>query len=99
MKTVFLYPGSAKFSGTSEFDWASPVVGDAHKFILFLAQQGKMADAHLAKVELERFGFQEIALGDGRPIIAESLNAPNMEVFRKHYEGALTEGSSVIWYP
>lgn len=99
MTTVFLYGGSAKFVGAPAFDWAYPVVGDIHKLILFLAQNDNTADTNLALVELNRFGFSEITLGDGRPIVAESLNTPNMEVFRKHYEGALAEGSSVVWYP
>lgn len=99
MTTVFLYGGSARFSGVAAFDWACPAVGNSHKFILFLAQANDTADNNLAKAELARYGFSEIALGDGRPIVAESLNAPNMDVFRRHYEGAFTEGSSLVWYP
>ncbi|CAJ0816814.1 hypothetical protein LMG19087_02885 [Ralstonia wenshanensis] len=99
MATVYLYGGSAKFSGLNAFEWASPAVGSRHRFILFLAQTNDVADSGLALVELEQYGFSEIALGDGRPIVPESLNAPNMDVFRKHYEGALKEGSSIVWYP
>lgn len=99
IKTVFLYGGSAQFSGVVAFDWAHPAVGNSHKLILFLAQANDTADINLAKAELARYGFSGIALGDGRPIVAESLNAANMEVFRRHYEGAFAEGSSVVWYP
>ncbi|NRR29611.1 hypothetical protein HSX11_05365 [Oxalobacteraceae bacterium] len=99
MITVFLYGGSARFSANTAFDWECPVVGDSHKLILFLAQTGNKPDFRSACVELERYGFFDITLKDGRPILAESLNTPGMEVFRKHYEGAFEEGSSVVWYP
>jgi hypothetical protein len=99
MKTVILYLGSARFAGTASFDWASPSVGKTHRFILFLAQNNSVPDHDAAKREVELFGFSEIDLGEGRNIDVESLNDPNMAAFRRHYEGALTEGSSLVWYP
>ena len=99
MKTVILYPGSARFSGTASFDWASPTIGSAHRFILFLAQSDSEPDYDVAKREVESFGFSEIDLSEGRKIDVESLNDPNMAAFRRHYEGAFTEGSSLVWYP
>jgi hypothetical protein len=99
LKTVILYPGSARFVGTTSFDWASPTVGSIHRFILFLAQSDCVPDHDVATREVESFGFSEIALGEGRNIDVESLNDPNMTAFRRHYEGAFSEGSSLVWYP
>lgn len=99
MKTVILYPGSARFAGAASFDWASPTLGSTHRFILFLAQSDSAPDHDLAKREVESFGFSEIDLGGGRKIDVESLNDPSMAAFRRHYEGAFTEGSSLVWYP
>lgn len=99
MKTVILYPGSARFAGAVRFDWASPTLGSTHRFILFLAQSESTPDHELAKREVESFGFSEIDLGEGRRIAVESLNEPSMAAFRRYYEGAFTEGSSLVWYP
>jgi hypothetical protein len=40
-----------------------------------------------------------LELMEGRPILAEVLNNPQMQAFQKHYEGAFAEGSSLVWYP
>jgi hypothetical protein len=68
-------------------------------FILFLAQSDSVQDYDGAKREVESFGFSEVDLGEGRKIDVESLNDPNMAAFRWHYEGAFTEGRSLVWYP
>lgn len=99
MTTVILYPGSARFSGAASFEWDSPTVGSTHRFILFLAQNDSVANRNVAERELESFGFCDIALGEGREVDVDSLDAPNMAAFRRHYEGAFVEGSSLIWYP
>lgn len=99
MKTVILYPGSARFAGSASFDWASPRLGSTHRFILFLAQDGSVPDHDAAKGEVESFGFSDVALGEGRRVDVETLNDPNMAAFRRHYEGAFAEGSSLVWYP
>ena len=99
MKTVMLYPGSARFTGARSFEWDSPALGSTHRFILFFAQDDDVPDHDVAKRELESFGFADIELGEGRQVDVESLNDPKMASFRKHYEGAFTEGSSLVWYP
>lgn len=99
MTTVFLYGGTGKYSGVSEFEWHSPEVGSVHRFILFMAQEGEEQQQEAAMRELKKFGFTELEVGEGRPIALEVLNEPRMQVFQKHYEGALAEGSSVVWYP
>lgn len=95
---VIVYGGAARFSGRTHFTWACPAVGDTHKFILFLAQKEQISIPSLAITELESYGFVEIDLQEGRPIAVESLNNPKMAHFRKHYEGAIAEGSSIVWY-
>jgi hypothetical protein len=99
MKNVMLYPGSACFAGAVNFDWASPVIGSTHRLILFLAQDDSAPDHDIAMREVETFGFSEIELDEGRRIDVESLNDPSMAHFRRHYEGAFAEGSSLVWYP
>lgn len=99
MQTVILYSGLARFTGAVRFAWASPSPRDTHRFILFLAQSESRADEAMAKREIALFGFSEIELGEGRMLDVDSLNAPSMAAFRQHYEGALAEGSSLVWYP
>lgn len=99
MKTVILYPGSARFVGAESFGWASPAIGSTHRFMLFLAQNNGLLNHDAAEREAESFGFSEVELGEGRKIDVESLNDPAMAAFRGHYEGALSEGSSLVWYP
>jgi hypothetical protein len=99
MKTVFLYGGTGKYSGTAAFEWNCPEVGNTHRFILFVAQENNEAQQQVAINELEQFGFTELQVGEGKPIAVEVLNEPQMKAFQKHYEGALAEGSSIVWYP
>ncbi|TFW27658.1 hypothetical protein [Massilia horti] len=99
MKNIILYPGSARFTGTAAFEWASPTKGGVHRFILFLAQSDRISRQDMARQEIELFGFSEIELGEGRAIDVESLNDPSMAAFRRHYESAFAEGCSLVWYP
>ena len=99
MTIVYVYGGSGIFEGERQFKWKSPAIGSQHKFMLFLAQEVHENRCDLALAELEQFGFSEIELFEGRPVRVEALNQPEMRAFQKHYEGAFTEGSSLVWYP
>jgi hypothetical protein len=99
MTTVYLYGGEGTFAGTGEFQWNSPAIGSTHKLILFLTQEVTEPQEQLAMDELAKYGFRNVQVGAGKPIAAEVLNEPQMKVFQKHYEGALAEGSSIVWYP
>jgi len=99
MTTVYLYGCVGNFAGTGEFQWESPSIGSTHKFILFLAQEADSSQEENAARESARFGFSEVQVGVGKPIHVESLNEPQMHAFQKHYEGALVEGCSIVWYP
>ncbi|WP_338846299.1 hypothetical protein V8J88_21385 [Massilia sp. W12] len=99
MKHVYLYGGAAKFDGSGSFEWHGPDVGSTHKLILFLSQDTDEPRQDLAIRELACFGFCEIQIGVGKPIHVEALNDPQMHAFQRHYEGAIEDGCSVVWYP
>ena len=99
MTTIVLYQGEGTYSTTGTFEWNSPEVGDRHKFILFLSQESAMLESDRALSELSNYGFVEIELGEGRPLLVEAMNEPQMRVFSTYYKGALNEGSSLVWYP
>ena len=98
MPRVFLYGCLGTYSGNCEFRWTSPPIGGKHKFILFFLQDDDSSPQDAA-TEVARFGFEDVQISTGKPIDVESLNEPAMHVFRKHYEGAFAEGSSIVWYP
>lgn len=99
MTTIYLYGGEATYAGHCDFEWEAPTVGAKHKLILFLAQKEEISRDDIAKAEIARFGFVDIDIGAGRPIHVESLNDPRTQAFHRHYEGALDEGTSLVWYP
>jgi len=99
MKTVYLYGGKGKYAETGSFEWNSPEVGSTHQFILFLAQASTEPDDQAAIQELASYGFTDLQVAQGKPIAVEVLNESSMYAFQKHYEGALSEGSSLVWYP
>ena len=98
MTTVFIYGGSGRFKG-GEFDWNGPALGTTHEFMLFLAQAGESPLQEAALAQIHRFGFEQVELWEGRKIVVETLNDPKLAAFRKHYEDALKDGSSLAWYP
>ncbi|AOS78694.1 hypothetical protein Q5W_06790 [Hydrogenophaga sp. PBC] len=99
MTKIYLYGGEATYAGHCDFEWQAPRLGARHKLILFLAQDENESREDIARSELARFGFTDFDMGTGRPIDVESLNDPRMHAFRRHYEGALDEGCSLVWYP
>lgn len=99
MTKIYLYGAEATYAGHCDFEWRAPTPGGRHKVILFLAQDDETSQGDRATSELTRFGFVDLQIGAGRPIQVESLNDPRMSAFRSHYEGALAEGCSLVWYP
>jgi hypothetical protein len=99
MTTVYIYGGTGTYNGKADFDWTCPEIGSRHNFMLFISQKIDAPQEEAASLELAKFGFDDLELMEGRPILAEVLNDPQMQAFRKHYEGAFTEGSSLVWYP
>ncbi len=99
MISVYLYQGEGTFEGPRVFEWNCPEVGSRHKFILFLAQKSNTPEQEVALVKVSAYGFKDIELGEGAPIVVESMNEPQMRVFSRYYEGALEEGNFLVWYP
>ncbi|WP_143072483.1 MULTISPECIES: hypothetical protein [unclassified Variovorax] len=99
MTKVYLYGCEATYAGHCNFEWMAPMLGARHKLMLFLAQNEEISREDIAASELVRFGFVELNIGAGRPLHVEALNDQRMHVFRQHYEGALDEGCSIVWYP
>jgi hypothetical protein len=99
LTTIYVYLGEATYTGDRAFEWQSPEVGARHKLMLFLAQVADEPQQSVAARELGRFGFAQAELAPGKAIHVESLNAPKMQVFQRHYEEALEAGSSIVWYP
>jgi len=99
MTRIYLYGTEATYDGGCDFEWQAPPLGSRHKLILFLAQTDASAQEDRAASELARFGFIDLQVGAGRPMDVEALNDTRMNVFKKHYEGALAEGCSIVWYP
>ena len=94
---VVLYLCEGVFDGPGELDFCAPEVGARHKFLLFLRQHNKNASSTEAAREAQRFGFGAVNVLNGKALEVESLNSA--QGFSKHYEEALAEGSSLIWYP
>ncbi len=97
MTVVYVYGGEGRYVGSS-IEWESPSRGSAHKVILFLAQTIDSPQQDLAARAVSELGFSELSIGVGKPIVVETLNDQKMAVFQKHYEGALMEGRSLVWY-
>lgn len=96
---IYVYGAEATYVGEGDYEWEAPTLGGRHKVILFLAQEEDISREDKATSEFARFGFIELHVGAGRLIEVESLNDPQMHAFKKHYEGALSEGCSLVWYP
>lgn len=96
---VYIYGCEGEFTGEADFQWESPKAGNAHKFMLFLAQGNDAPCINLAMQEIIKFGFSDVQINTAKPIAVEALNDTRMEAFKRHYESALKEGSSLVWYP
>ena len=99
MQCVYVYGGAGVFVAPSDYEWNSPESGHYHRFILFMRQSIDAPLQDAARAELQRFGFTELEMYEGKPLFVEALNDPKMQAFQKHYEGALEEGVSLVWYP
>ena len=99
MTTIVLYGGEGAFAEGGEYEWDGPEVGSTHRLILFMAQEDALSHEELALGELKRYRFHDARIVAGKPIAVEALNMPSVQAFRRHCEGAIEEGSSVVWYP
>jgi hypothetical protein len=98
MSVIYIYRGSGRFGGGA-FEWNNPPLASKHEFMLFLLQDKDEAMQQAAHAEVDRFGFKQVRLFPGKKIVVEALNDPAMAEFRKNYQDALKDGSSLVWYP
>lgn len=99
MTTVYIYPARGTFRG-GEFQWNSPLPGAKHEFMLFMAQEEDAPKQKEALALIARFGFADVHfIAEGREINVQMLDVPENAKFRRHYEDALRDGSSLAWYP
>jgi len=94
---VILYLCEGKYAGPGALEFNPPQVGAHHKFLLFLRQADPTLSYSDASAEAARFGFAPVNVLNGKQLDVESLNS--MSGFTKHYEEALSQGSSLVWYP
>ena len=99
MPSVFVYGFSAEYSGDSEYHWQHPDVGAWHDCLLFLAQDSTTANQGLARQECAKFGFKNVTIDRSAPLNVEVLSTESYRGFAQFYEGALREGSAMMYYP
>ncbi len=93
---VLLYLCEGTYTGASAHSYTAPRPGPARRFILFLRQMTEAPSVADAVSEAARFGFSPITVLNMGPMAPEALNST--PAFSKHYEEALTNGSSLVWY-
>lgn len=99
MTKVYIYPARGRFA-QGEFEWASPMPGAKHDFMLFMRQDRDEAMQKEALALITRFGFVDVKfIAQGREINVEMLNLPELANFRGNFQDALRDGSSLAWYP
>jgi hypothetical protein len=94
---IVLYLGDGTFSGPGEYQLRAPLVGERHRFIIFLRQASPELAFSVATDEATRFGFSAVIFTRGGLIEPESLNSSHG--FSMFYEEALSVGRSLVWYP
>jgi hypothetical protein len=56
-------------------------------------------DLNVAKTEIEKYGFSNITKLQGNSLKVEVLNTPTYKGFSQFYEGAIEDGSVLVYYP
>lgn len=99
MTVIVIYGSTGKYSGNGEYKWNHPEAGATHKCMLFLRQDSD-SNEHLAAVaECAKYGFTEIENMRYGTLRVEVLNTDLYRGFAGFYEGALQEGSTLVFYP
>jgi len=99
MTVVVIYGFTGKYSGNSEYTWNHPEVGATHKCMLFFRQASDSDQSQAAAAECRRYGFTDIANMRYGKLQVEVLNTDLYRGFAGFYEGALQEGSTLLFYP
>lgn len=99
MTIVAVYGFSARYTGSTEYDWCHPEVGAIHKCILFLRQESGGSEFQAAVDECRRYGFDEIEDMRFGKLQVELLNSDLYRGFARFYEEALSVGCALVFYP
>jgi hypothetical protein len=99
MTIVAIYGFKAQYSGDSEYEWNHPVIGATHKCMLFLRQDSDSGEFETAISECRKYGFTDIEDLRYGKLQIEVLNTDLYRGFAGFYEQALTEGSTLVFYP
>ena len=99
MNAVVIYRLEARFTGNPSYEFTQPEIGATHKCLLFMAQQTEEGQYEAALNECLKFGFSDIIFGGHGTLQPGVLDTEEFKGFSGHYEEALNEGSSLIFYP
>ena len=99
MTVIVIYGFTGKYAGNAEYEWNHPEVGATHKCMLFLRQDSESNEYQTAVAECGRYGFTEIENMRYGTLQIEALNTDLYRGFAGFYEGALQDGSTLLFYP
>jgi hypothetical protein len=99
MSQVMLYLCEGEFVGKPVYDYHHPVPGAVHSFLLFLRQTTAESSMEKAEQESVKYGFSRVTVKKSNLLSVEAMNTDAYKGFSGHYEEALSEGSSIVWYP
>lgn len=99
MTIVAIYRFTGRYSGWAEYDWNHPELATVHDCILFLRQTEDSDQFESAVAECSRYGFDGIENMRYGKLSVEVLNTDQYKGFSGFYEGALAEGSALVFYP
>ena len=99
MTVVMIYGFTGRFCGDSEYTWNHPAMDAVHKCMLFLRQDDESDECDAAVTECRKYGFVDIENMRVGKLQIDALNTDLYRGFAGFYEGALSEGSSLVFYP
>ncbi|NYZ61748.1 hypothetical protein [Luteimonas deserti] len=99
MTIVAIYGFTGRYWGVLEYDRDYPEVGATHRCMLFLSQETDSVEYESALAECRRYGFEAVANMRYGKLRVEVLNTDLYRGFSGFYEGALSEGSTLVFYP
>jgi len=99
MQSVVIYGFTGRFTGKTEYDYHFPEIDGIHNCMLFLSQEASDLVFDDAITECARYGFTQIENIKGNLLKVEVLNTDGFKKFTGYYEEALSEGSSLVYYP
>jgi hypothetical protein len=99
MTVVMIYGFTGRFCGDTEYDWDHPEMDAIHKCMLFLRQDLESDDFKLAVTECRKYGFTDLENMRAGKLQIDALNTDLYRGFAGFYEGALSDGSTLVFYP